>query len=103
MDSNYTIEWQKYFNVHGTNNPDWPYAGGIANGLELTGAENTVYAWAKAENDIADQLTSGSTATQMEKLCTVTKMVIRLFAYDGVGSNFGEYLTGLQNYNANTN
>ena len=83
---------------HGTNNLDWPYAGGIANGLELTGAENTVYAWAKAENDIADQLTSGSLQPNGETLYSYKNGAIRLFAYDGVGSNFGEYLTGLQNY-----
>lgn len=83
---------------HGTNNLDWPYAGGIANGLELTSAENTVYAWAKAENDISDQLTSGSLQPNGETLYSYKNGAIRLFAYNGVGSNFGDYLTGLQNY-----
>ena len=33
-----------------------------------------------------------------ETLYSYKNGAIRLFAYDGVGSNFGEYLTGLQNY-----
>ena len=57
-----------------------------------------MYAWAKAENDIADQLTSGSLQPNGETLYSYKNGAIRLFAYDGVGSNFGEYLTGLQNY-----
>ena len=57
-----------------------------------------MYAWAKAENDIADQLTSGPCNPNGETLYSYKNGAIRLFAYDGVGSNFGEYLTGLQNY-----
>ena len=92
------LSGRNYLMFHGTNNLDWPYTGGIANGLELKSAQDTIYAWAKAENDIADQLTSGAIQPGGETLYSYKNGALRLFAYDGVGSNFGEYLTGLQNY-----
>lgn len=83
---------------NGTNNLNWPFNGGIANGLDLKSAPDTIYAWAKAENEIADQLSSGSLQPDGEVLYSYKSGAIRLFSYEGVGSNFGDFLTGVQTY-----
>lgn len=81
---------------HGTNNLNWPYAGGTANGLDLTGAENTIYAWARAENEIEDQLLEGNRLPTGELEYSYKNGAIKLFAYEGVGSNFGDFLSSIQ-------
>ena len=87
---------------HGTNNLNWPYAGGTANGLDLTGAENTIYAWARAENEIADQLSEGVALPTGELLYNYKNGAIKLYAYEGVGSNFGDYQSSIQTYITDT-
>lgn len=87
---------------NGTNNLNWPYTGGTANGLDLTSAQNSIYAWARAENEIADQLSQGTRQPTGELLFNYKNGAIRLVAYEGVGSNFGEYLPDIQNYITST-
>ena len=83
---------------NGTNNLNWPFTGGIANGLDLKSAPDTIYAWAKAENDIADQLSSGTQQPDGEILYSYKSGALRLFSYEGVGSNFGDFLPNVQAY-----
>lgn len=93
---------RKILMFNGTNNLNWPYNGGTANGLDLTSAENTIYAWARAENEIADQLAQGTRQPTGELLYSYKNGAIRLVAYEGVGSNFGEYIGDIQTYISTT-
>ena len=92
------LSGRKILMFNGTNNLNWPFNGGIANGLDLKSAPDTIYAWAKAENDIADQLSSGTQQPNGEVLYSYKNGAIRLLSYEGVGSNFGDFLTGVQTY-----
>lgn len=93
---------RKILMFNGTNNLNWPFNGGIANGLELKSASDTIYAWARAENAISNQVTVGDRQPTGELVYSYKNATIRLIAYEGVGSNFGEYLPGIQDYISNT-
>ena len=92
------LSGRKILMFNGTNNLNWPFEGGLANGLDLKSAPDTIYAWAKAENDVADQLSSGAQQPNGEVLYNYKNGLVRLFSYEGVGSNFGDFLTGVQTY-----